>query len=160
MEEINQDKIEEIEKWLLTQCYLKTLKKVLPDTWKVPRWFTWNYKPATLNKVDSLSDTFWKCLFKSEILMNYFGLEVSHKQASHYRHPPGAEYFYDDALLEDEGQEQHHRTESTFIKANLSIAKTIQSLREKGLVAVEKAHPNASKITLTEKGRFLATLHE
>lgn len=159
METIEKDGVEAIETWLLTQCYLKTLKRDLPDTWKVPRWFTWHYKPVSIDKASALSDTFWKHLFKSEILMNYFGLEVSFKQASHYRHPPGAEYFYDDEILKREGQRHRYRTKSAFINANLSIARTIYNLREKGLVDVEKAHPNASKITLTEKGRSMATLH-
>lgn len=143
------------EEWVLTQCYSKTVKKDLPATWKIPRWFTWNYKPIMLKDAESLPDLFWDSLFKSEVLLNYFGLETSHKQASHYRHPPGAEYFLG-SIDQVEGQRYFDAEEKRRARATRMVTVAKENLVNRGLIRIQKAEPNASKISLTEKGKRVA----
>jgi hypothetical protein len=149
------ERLERDEEWLLTQCYAKTVKKKLPDTWRVPRWFTWHHKPIMLKDADPLPDIFWGSLYKSEVLLNYFDLETSSRQASHYRHPPGSEYFLgaDDRI---EGQRHLDEEEKHRAHAIRMVSMAKENLGKRGLIRIEKAEPNASKILLTEKGERVA----
>jgi hypothetical protein len=146
------------ENWLLGCCYQKTVRHHLPNTWKIPRWFTWHYKPVTLGCTRGLSDTFWRHLYKSEILLNYFSLETSSRQASRIGHPPGSEYFRhaDDSAAREVSRENRKVSDDGYASAFGSLSKAIKSLATKGLIDLQKAHPNATRITLTETGRSLA----
>lgn len=140
--------------WLLGHCYLKTVKRHLPDTWLVPRWFTWHHKPVMLGNTRVQSTLFWRHLFESEILLNYFGLEVSSYQASRYRHPAGAEYFgsYDEDMLKRPDGKGRKGEDDAYSAAREALSKTTRNLLKEGLIDIQEAHPNASRIRLTQRG--------
>lgn len=60
------------EKWILINCYRKTVKNDLPPDWRTPRGYP-RGRP---------SDWHDGYLFKSEVLLNYFhGLKISQKRS-------------------------------------------------------------------------------
>ena len=63
------DRTGKFERWILLNTYLKTFERQLPEKWELPRWLD-----------DTESETYWKYLFKSEVLRNFFKLEYSEKK--------------------------------------------------------------------------------
>ena len=132
------------EKWILIHCYLKTIKRDLPNGWLLPRGYT------------SYSDNehFWNYLFKSEILLNLFRLKPSYKypMEEYELYAPEAEYFrgygYKDKQKHyDWDEEKRHN--SALVRFNCSK----NALLRKGLIKVQdNVLPNTLRINLTEEG--------
>ena len=147
-----------VEEWLLSHCYSKTVGHNLPDTWRIPRWFTWHYRPVMLKNARELAGIFWRHLYQSEILLNYYGLEASQEQASRVRHPPGAEYF-EDGSQDAPGQEASDCSDSMrpeYAVAFETLSKATANLLKESLIDMQHAEPNASRIVLTERGKSIA----
>jgi len=87
---MSKDRLSKLQKWILVHCYLKTIKKQLPDSWKYCRGY--NYVKSSIErrllsdydrarqcaKIDK--DRLENYLCRSEILLNYFNLRLSYKE--------------------------------------------------------------------------------
>jgi len=113
-----------IEKYILIHCYKKTISKVMPECWKFPRY----WKNAN-------SEFGYKYLFKSEILLNYFDLSLSRK----------------DAFLD---VNEKFRDTPEYRKALATLTRTFKTLGIKEYIIWWKGVnlPSWQGITLTEKG--------
>lgn len=82
------ERIGKNERWILVHCYLKTVKRELPPEWQLPPGYCADDVPTTepcplaeAGKWQLKVSDFWDWLFKSEVLLNYFGLEIAdHKE--------------------------------------------------------------------------------
>ena len=86
------ERIGKIQRWILIYSYKKTVKRQLPDDWKLP------YRIQS----DQFDEPFWKHLYKSEVMLNYFELEPSRHAVARWvwnygdtpvKVDPMAEYF-------------------------------------------------------------------
>jgi hypothetical protein len=145
------------ERWVLIHCYLKTVKREVPDDWKLPRAYCLPGSPCTLKDSEFISydDYFWKYLFKSEILLNYFDLKYSRNRWREF--PWQGEYF--------KGYGHHQKKDPWYdwdelrknIKAMVSYLRLSRTLTDKGLISVRRNFgPNSDEIELTEAGKVKA----
>lgn len=155
---MGQQSRETTELWILTHCYLKTIKRELPENWKLPRGF--NEKHISIassqarsaqKKIDLLNTYFWKHLFKSEILLNYYNLKACDKSLDYSHFPLASEYFSDPCR---NCMELEHKR----MKAIVEYPRIANLLEYEGFVIIHESHSNASGITLTEKGRQKAEI--
>jgi hypothetical protein len=87
---MSDNRIGKLENWILIHCYLKTIKKELPNTWKKPRHYDYS-KEIRIRNLNSSDESIKKSaefdlktlesyLFKYDILLNYFNLQLSYKE--------------------------------------------------------------------------------
>lgn len=124
-------RIGKFEKWILIRCYLKTVKRQLPEGWKMPRGF---YKRK---QHETDFDYDWRLLFKSETLLNYFhNLQLSQKEC------------YDSQRREKFANTREYRS------ALALTTRTLYKLVDKGLVSWrEGQYASWSGRKLTDKGK-------
>jgi len=164
------------ERWILTHCYMKTVNKKLPANWLLPRGFLIPHKGKSVSIEDTIAYVlyrrklddatkikeannlgliFWLYLYKSEILLNYFGLPLSYyKSTSEYelKNIPEAEYFRGYGVhVEDKGYPNSMEQERNF--AFVTYSNTIKTLLNKDLIEVFKgSQSNSDAIRLTDLG--------
>lgn len=132
------------EQWILIHTYQKTIKRKLPKKWDLPRW---------LDSTDD--DTYWKHLYKSEVLRNFFKLEYSEKKPFTEFISTIADYFKGCGFEDDFSRwvdAQH--SEARHNRALATYSRTKNRMVEKGLIRTKLGlGPNAEGIALTIKGR-------
>jgi len=149
------ERIGKIQRWILIYSYKKTVKRQLPDDWKLP------YRIQS----DQFDEPFWKHLYKSEVMLNYFEIEPSRHAVArwvwNYRDTPVkvdpmAEYF-DGMRPSRRSREHEYRREAKRKKATVSYVRTKATMVNKGLIKVEPGlGPNTDRITLTRAGKMKA----
>lgn len=118
----------EFERWILLSCYKKTIQHDLPEDWRRPRGH------RRIEAADGFHDEY---LFKSEILLNWFGgLKLSEKQS-----------FLDDVI-------EKFKTTKAYRKALVTYRRSVNQLEGKGLIRefVGGDSPRWTGIRLTEAG--------
>ena len=135
------EKLGKYEHWVVVYTYKKTIKRNLPDDWIYPRHH------------EKTGPVFWHYLFKSEIMLNCFGLKFSR-----YRPETGLyginEYFLKDGSL-SEGYDEKEGEKNR--KAMVNFSRIKKSLSEKGLInAIQFQGSNAWGFELTKKGKQTA----
>ena len=118
-QELTQIRIGKLERWILIHAYIKTVKKELPENWKLSRkekhlqnWIKESAKKGITSKAwDKHLKDYWTYIHRSEILLNYFALDVSYKYPLY-----GNEKF---------------RTTNKYKTALASLSRTLKRMEEK-----------------------------
>lgn len=116
------------EKWLLVNCFTKTIQGKVPEDWRRPR----GHRRAEAG--DGFHD---KYLFKSEVLLNYFpGLKLSTKQSA-----------FDHVI-------EKFETTKEYARALVTYRRTANQLEAKGMIEEFEGvnSPRWTGIVLTEAG--------
>ena len=133
-----------IERWILLHTYLKTIAHELPIKWELPR------------LLENTSDeTYWKHLFKSETLRNFFKLEFSKKIPPFESKNAWADYFKG-CGYENEFRRKvdAKKSEDRWRRALVAYTRTRNHMVKKGLVKTKAGvGPNTEGIRLTAKGK-------
>ena len=139
-------RIGKLERWILFHAYMKTVKKELPGNWKISRAGQFereSFKRGLRHKENYDWSLFWKYLFKSEILLNYFDLELSLKEPMHFNY-----------------QQEKFRVTNKYRSALASFTRITKQMKEKGLIETwysNKGYYNYwVGIVLTGKGKEIA----
>ena len=123
--------------WILVHAYLKTVKRSLPEGWKSPK--TWGRDYESVEWGRRYRRHYEDCLLKSEVLLNYYNLELS---AIESKIIGQAKFKYD----------------RPYRNALAVLGKAMRSLKEKDLITVSLWYYDFEPTTLrlTEKGRAIA----
>lgn len=116
------------EKWILVNCFTKTIQGEVPEGWRRPRGHRRREAP------DGFHD---KYLFKSEVLLNYFpGLKLSEKQSA-----------FDDVIEKFQTTKEYGRALATYRRA-------ANQLEAKGMIQEFQGvdSPRWTGIVLTDAG--------
>ena len=139
-------RIGKLERWILINTYLKTIKDQLPIGWKYPRGINKYIDEIANNKCHPLNmhsrlqtlNLFKPVLTKSEILLNYFNLPVAYGEAF------------------DKDRERFKDTEA-YRKALVTLSRTLKRLEEKGLIVQGSwAYRAGTNLKLTDAGKLKA----
>jgi hypothetical protein len=138
------DRIGKFERWILLNTYLKTIEQKLPEKWDLPRWMD-----------DYEHETYWKHLFKSEVLRNFFKLEYSEKKLTDFLKNTPADYFKGCGYWGDFARQvDSQRSEARRNRALATYSRTKNTLVKKGFIKTKPGKgPNAEGIQLTAKGK-------
>ncbi len=136
---MSRERIGKVERWILTRCYLKTVKGELPYDWIYPRYHPeedMGYSYVIEHRYEqsqgdepSYKEIDSRMLSKPEVLLNYFKLEISDRNPRFKDDPEmGAQL----RILDEK-----FRTDKKYKSALASYSRTIKGLKAKNLVVTD-----------------------